>query len=190
MDKDLVTLDLKDERLTRHAVLIKARNKIVTREMVLLAKELFTISLYTEHPTVVLENCRLTVQMRRGQTLDVWFYLKKLAKGDKNVFTWRDILRDVAKSKNMTSMSEFLREIREERRRMETDHKSVSKAIASFGVSDVWNVVDRSFNLNLMRLLPAARALANERLNELMVETQGEMAYMESAAAMAIEGGE
>lgn len=154
----LQPIALKDDRLNRHAELIKERNELLGHQLVALAKEMFAISLYTGQKAVILDNCKLSVQLRLGQMLQVSLYLKKVRKRDKRM-TWRNLLDNY---------------------HIKARKLDPSKSIASFDVSESWNIESKNFGVEFIKLLPAARLLAAEKLDTLMTEAEGDIEFMKS----------
>ena len=171
-----------DKSLAHHVEAIKNRNTLIQRQLVALAKELFTISMYTNQKNVIVDNCKIAIGMEPGDNkLKINLFLKQTGKGDNDKLTWKDLIAELRNEKQLQPVIATLRDASEPaRRRIFRKTISADKAIASYTVTTNWSVMWQDFGLELTRLLPIARMLAQEQLKQLYEDTVSEMDFIKS----------
>lgn len=170
---EIAPISFDDPVIKHHGDVIQKRKNLISKQMIGLAKELLTITLYTQNESVLVENCRFSVGMQMsGQAMQVNLYLKKVKRSDKGKFTWKDIIGDIAHSvKSKTDLPITLKTL---------TSKAQESSIANFTVDDEWKVSTKDFGLPFIKLLPSARLLVNEELNNLEGDALTDIAYLES----------
>ena len=175
---------IQDDSLSCHVEAIKNRNTIIQRQLAALAKEMFTISMYTNQKEVIVDNCKMAVGMKpKDNQLRVSIFLKKPDKKSSQ-YTWQDIVAGMRDEQSLTPVIATLRGKPKKRRKIGdtgfTNSLPADKAIASYDVTTNWSVIWKDFDIHLGRLLPAARMLAQEQLKQLYEDTVSETAFMTS----------
>jgi hypothetical protein len=158
-----------NQKFRSHLDTIKERESLLETEMCKLTQEMLAVSLYIQKSTVTLENCKLTVKLLVREQLDVWLELKETGKD--RYMTWKELLGDNWKQLLGRGPGEIFEEIRK--------GKNLVK-VARFSFTKDWQLADRDFPSYFLRLLPAARILANEELEKLQAEAQGDIEYLKA----------
>lgn len=171
---------IEDKSLAHHVEAIKNRNTLIQRQLVALAKELFTIGMYTNQKNVIVDNCKIAIGMEPGDSkLKINLFLKQTGKDDKGKLTWKDLVADLRNEKQLQPVIATLRDASDpSRRRRFRKAISADKSIASYTVTTNWSVMWQDFGLELTRLLPVARMLAQEQLKQLYEDTVSEMDFI------------
>jgi len=183
-NEDNMPILVQDDGLAHHVKAIKDRNTIIQRQLAALAKEMFTISMYTNQKEVIVDNCKMAVGMKpKDNQLRISLFLKQTDKKSSQ-YTWRDIVSDI---RNEQALKPVISTIRGEQKRRRKKAKTgfanslpSDKAIATYDVTTSWSVSWKDFDVQLGRLLPVARMLAQEQLKTLYEDTVSETAFMTS----------
>jgi len=138
--------------------------------------------MYTNQKNVIVDNCKIAIGMEPSDNkLKINLFLKQTGKGDNGKLTWKDLIADLRNEKQLQPVIATLREASDpSRRRRFRKAISADKSIASYTVTTNWSVMWQDFGLELTRLLPVARMLAQEQLKQLYEDTLSEMGFIKS----------
>ena len=154
---ELAKLGSRSEKLDKHVLVIEQRAKLVTKEMVLLAKSLMTMALYKQVKSSQVENCSFGVSLCPAEIdidggMRVTFFATK---------------QDAEKKKRL----------RRRKSTSESTHKD--NYIGSYCISQYFQIEHKDLPADSLKLIPTATALVQAELEQLEKDAIDDIAFIE-----------
>lgn len=175
-ESSMALIEATDRRRGKHVEAIRDRNEMVRTQMIELAKDLLTVSMYLKRQVVTIDNCKMAVELSIGRTSLVTMYLNKVDKNDKRM-NWKDIMASMARDRDKPLISS-IRTIGN-KKKWHLPFSKASSIQTSYLVTSGWEIDDKAFDRDFLQLLPTARMLVDEQLGQLHTETVADTEYLQ-----------
>ena len=150
---------------------------MVRTQMVELAKDLLTVSMYLKRQVVTIDNCKMAIELSIGRTSLVTMYLNKVDKKDKRM-NWKDIMTSMARDRDIKPLISSIRTM-DSKKGWHLPFSKASSIQTSYSVTSGWDIDDKAFDRDFLQLLPMARILVDEQLGQLHSETVADTEYLQ-----------